>query len=480
MDDYHAKNPQFKDKRSFFFFTTFLFISAMLGLVFSNNLIWLYFFWEITTLCSFLLIGYNQTEEARHNAFKALEFNLLGGLSLVIAITYLYFTKTTIELDRLMVMDKVAVMLPVALISFAGIIKSAQFPFSGWLVGAMVAPTPVSALLHSSTMVEAGVYLILRFALILDKTMVGYAVALIGGLSFLLASLIALTQSNSKKVLAYSTVANLGLVLLCAGIGTFEAVWAAVLLIIFHALIKGLLFLCVGVFEDKLQSRDIEDMSGLIITMPKLSVVFQIGMAGMFLAPFGMLISKWAVIKAIVDYNPALSVFVVFGSAATILLWVKWLGRLIIVIEPAPRAKEKICNGTWLPLYLLSGITVVLIALFPYISEILIDPYIMEIYKKTIEMGHDNIVIMSIMLALLILFPISFIKHEKRVKVTSAYLGGANIKEGTGFYGAMGETKQLEMRNYYFDKYFNEQGLLKVGRKVSLVLIFIMFAAALL
>src|SRR5204863_7003783 len=115
-----------------------------------------------------------------------------------------------------------------------------------------------------------------------------------------------------------STVANLGLIVLCGGIGTHAAVWAGVLLIIFHALAKCLLFLCVGVVEHRLHSRDIEAMSGLVKQMPRLAVMMLIGMAGMFLAPFGMLISKWAVLKAVVDASPPLSVLVAFGSAATL------------------------------------------------------------------------------------------------------------------------------------------------------------------
>jgi len=132
-------------------------------------------------------------------------------------------------------MDKAIVLLPVVLISFAGLTKSAQLPFSSWLVGAMVAPTPVSALLHSSTMVKAGVYVMIRFAPLLQGSFAGLALSLVGGSTFLIASAIAISQSNAKKVLAYSTIATLGLVTACAGVGTFEAVWAAVFLLIFHA-----------------------------------------------------------------------------------------------------------------------------------------------------------------------------------------------------------------------------------------------------
>ena len=108
-------------------------------------------------------------------------------------------------------------------------------PFSSWLVGAMVAPTPVSALLHSSTMVKAGVYIIVRFAPVLSGTTEGLIIALVGGTTFALASFMAISQNNAKKVLAYSTIANLGLIVACAGVGTYNLMWVAILLIIFHA-----------------------------------------------------------------------------------------------------------------------------------------------------------------------------------------------------------------------------------------------------
>jgi len=111
-----------------------------------------------------------------------------------------------------------------------GVAKAAQLPFSRWLLGAMVAPTPVSALLHSSTMVKAGVYLVLRMAPVITGTKAGLLVALVGAVTFVVASFAAITASDAKRVLAWSTVANLGLIVLCGGIGTAEAVWAGVLL----------------------------------------------------------------------------------------------------------------------------------------------------------------------------------------------------------------------------------------------------------
>lgn len=479
MKDFHLHyHKALKDNRCFFLFLMFIFLSAMFGIIFSNNLLWLYFFWEITTLCSFLLIGYKKTEESENNAFRALEFNLLGGLAFLIGIIFLYRYYGVVELDKAVTLGKLGAMIPVALISFAGLTKSAQMPFSSWLLGAMVAPTPVSALLHSSTMVKAGVYIILRFASALQGTAVGFILALVGGMTFLITSLIAVSQNDAKKVLAYSTIANLGLIVLCAGIGTYEAMWAAILLIIFHAVTKCLLFLCVGAIEHRIHSRDIENMSGLIISMPKISIMLQIGMVGMFLAPFGMLISKWAVLKALVDFNPLLAVFVVFGGSATLFFWVKWLGKIITVVNKEYDLEEGMDRTEIVPLFILSFLTVGLCGLFPFVSTALIQPYVIEVYGMTITMSHGNVVIMSIMLAMVMLFPLSFINYGKRVKVVDAYLAGANIETSTRFRGAGDSIKDMEMKNYYLDKYFGEARLYRCGVLICFILLVFMLGVS--
>jgi ech hydrogenase subunit A len=404
-----------------------------------------------------------------------LEFNLLGGLAFLIGIMFLYRFYGVVELDKAVYLGKLGALVPVALISFAGLTKSAQMPFSSWLLGAMVAPTPVSALLHSSTMVKAGVYIILRFASALQGSVLGLILALIGGVTFLITSLIAVSQSDAKKVLAYSTIANLGLIVLCAGVGTYEAMWAAMLLIVFHAVTKCLLFLCVGAVEHRIHSRNIEDMSGLIISMPKISIMMQIGMVGMFLAPFGMLISKWAVLKALVDYNPLLAVFVVFGSSATLFFWVKWMGKMITVVNKEYDLEEGMNKSEMIPLYILSFLTIGLCGFFPAISAALIQPYVIEIYGTTIAMSHGNVVIMSIMLAMVMLFPLSFINYGKRVKVVDAYLGGANVETNTSFRGAGNSIKDMAMKNYYMEKYFGEARLYRFGILFCFIFLVSMF-----
>jgi len=464
MREYHElAHRDVADRRPFFFALLFVFMGAMFGIIFANNLLWLFLFWEMTTLCSFLLIGYTQTEEAKRNALKALVMNLAGGLAFALGIVWFYRQSGSIELQTLIASKKALVLLPAALLCFAGITKAAQLPFSSWLLGAMVAPTPVSALLHSSTMVKAGVYLVLRLAPVVTGTTVGLMVALVGAITFLVGSLAAITTSDAKKVLAWSTVANLGLIVLCGGIGTASAVWAGLLLIIFHAVAKCLLFLCVGIVEHKLHSRDIEAMSGLILNMPRVAVMMLIGMAGMFLAPFGMLISKWAVLKAVVDAFPALSVFIVFGSAATLFFWVKWMGKLLEVVRPRQQVEGTLSLGESIALYGLSGATFLACLFFPILSTALIEPYVASVFGESVAMSQGNIIIMTIMMVMVMLFPLSFINYGRGVKVMDAYLGGANVQSSVRFLGSGAHVEDVTMNNYYLRGFFSEAWLARWG-----------------
>jgi ech hydrogenase subunit A len=481
MSEYHGKgaHSDVVDRRPLFFALLFIFMGAMFGLIFSNNLLWLFLFWEITTLCSFLLIGYTQTAEARRNALRALVMNLGGGLAFALGIVCLHRQAHTIELQTLIKSGHALALLPAALLCFAGITKSAQLPFSGWLLGAMVAPTPVSALLHSSTMVKAGVYLVLRLAPVVSGTTVGMMVALTGALTFVVGSFAAITTSDAKKVLAYSTVANLGLIVLCGGIGTYQAVWAGVLLIIFHALAKCLLFLCVGVVEQKLHSRDIEAMSGLLLNMRRLGIMMLIGMAGMFLAPFGMLISKWAVLKAVVDAYPALSAFIVFGSAATLFFWVKWMGKLLQVVRPHQKIEDGLVLGEAIALYGLSASTFLACLLFPLISTHFIDPYITSAYDGlSASMSQGNIIIMTIMMVMIMLFPLSYIHYGHGVKVMDAYLGGANVHSSVRFLGSANVVHDVTMNNYYLRGFLSEKRLGWWGGAGATLLLAVMVVAA--
>ncbi len=477
MKDYHHHHPEIPDRSNFFFFIIFIFLGAMYGVVFSNHLMWLFFFWEITTLCSFFLIGYSKEDQAVKNAFRAIKMNLFGGIGFVLGIIILFNNAQTVELSQLPVLTSSAVLLPAGLLAFAGITKSAQLPFSSWLLGAMVAPTPVSALLHSSTMVKAGVYLIVRlspvFAFVDGGNMVGLIVALVGAVTFLLTSLIAITQNDAKRVLAYSTIANLGLIVLCAGIGSYQLVWAAIMLIIFHAIAKSLLFLSVGTVEHHIGNRLIESMDGLIVKMPKLAVAMVIGIAGMFLAPFGMLISKWAAIEGLVAANPILTVFIAFGSAATIFFWTKWMGKILIVKEKPQDFKVSVPATEKITLSGLSLLVVIVCLLFPWISQYFIEPMIAGIYGQTVLLSQNNVLILLIMMALILILPLRILT-SKEINYKPQYLSGLNLPQKEHFKGAMGITQDVAMKNYYLTDIFEEKRLFRVGVGASIVLILIM------
>ena len=459
MAQYHRKHAGVADHRGFFFFIVFLFLSAMFGLVMSNNLLYMYTFWEITSLCSFLLIGYSRTNDAIHNSCKALWMNLLGGLAFALAIVWLGENYYTVELSMLVNLGRshVNVELAVALLVFCGFTKSAMMPFSGWLLGAMVAPTPTSALLHSSTMVKAGVFLIVKLTPVLGDNHVGVMAMLVGGITFFFASCAAISQSDGKKVLAYSTISNLGLIVCCSGTGSYEAAWTAIMIIIFHAVAKSLLFLTVGTAEQQLGSRNLESFDGVFNSMPRLSLCMVIGICGMFLAPFGMLISKWAAMKAFVDAGqPLLLLVLVYGSATTLFYWTKWLGKITTYIPTNENRETGILGVEWTALKTLAALTLIVCVLFPLISEYMVIPYLALTYHATAEViAQSNLWIMSLLVFLLIILPLRFGKSRQKKQVITN-LAGENLGRDMAYRGAGGHVVPVSLRNWYLESWFGE------------------------
>jgi len=485
MKEYHSHHKEYKDRSGFFFAILFVFLGAMFGLVFSNNLTWMYFFWEITSLCSFLLIGYTKTTEAVNNSFKALWMNLLGGLGFAIAIVYCVLQLGVGDLTSLLKVgtgNEIA-LIPVFLLAFAGLTKSAQMPFSGWLLGAMVAPTPTSALLHSATMVKAGVYLLIRLSPMFHGNLAGTMVTTIGGFTFLMTSMLAISQSDSKKVLAYSTISNLGLITACAGVGMHEAVWAGIFLMLFHAVSKSLMFLSVGAVENSLGSRNIEDMHGLIVKLPGLAFIMITGIAGMFLAPFGMLISKWAALKAFVDTDSILLVvFLVFGSATTLFYWTKWLGKLLAVLHNSARLHSQVGIGQWFSMLAQAVIMIALCLLFPLLSTYMVEPFLSEMFHQSIPaiISAGNTKIMLMMLFAIVILPIAvrFLTFGKKQKIVMSYMGGANSGDDRNFTNSFGEDTSMYLANWYMEDYFGEKKILKPSLMISAAVILVLMGIA--
>ena len=485
MKDYHDHQIGVPVRKRYFFALMFLFLSAMFGLVLFNNLMWILCAWEVTTLCSFLLIGYSRTPEAVKNAFRAVWMNLIGGICFTLAIFFLLRINTPVNLlsvtDLLAFPNVSALTIPLAFIAVAGLTKAAQMPFSTWLTGAMVAPTPVSALLHSSTMVKAGVYLLVLFAPLFSQTWVGIFLALIGAFTFLATSALAISQSNAKKVLAYSTIANLGLITACAGIGTAEAIMAAILLIIFHAVAKALLFLCVGAVEHKIGSRDIEDMDGLLVRLPLLSTMMVIGISGMYLAPFGMLISKWAALEAFLT-APLGCVFIAilaFGSAFTIFFWTKWLGKLFMRMNRPPAEKIALHISEKLSVIVMGVLVIVCCLGFPAIITGVIIPYLNGI-RPYFYLGNkgffyfDTLVMLGLMAFILLFLVIGAFLGSREGRTIAPYLGGRAVDSEGRFLGSLGVYKEAKTSNYYLEEYCGEKALLKPSWVISGVLIIVM------
>lgn len=465
MKTYHIHHTEYEDRKGFFFAVLFLFLSAMFGIVLSNQLTWMYFCWELTTFCSYLLIGYTKTKEARNNSFRALFINLLGGAAFAAGIIIIGVSRHTLELSVFTSQKQDAyLMIPVFLLSLAALTKSAQLPFSSWLLGAMVAPTPTSALLHSATMVKAGVYLIIRLAPLLGASPVGKTVTLVGGVTFLACSFMAISQSDAKKVLAYSTLANLGLIVICASVGTEESIWAAILLIIFHAVSKSLLFISVGSAEHQIGNRNVENMDLLLGISRKLALCMMIGIAGMFLAPFGMLISKWVAMKAFIDSNNILIVIILaYGSAATLFYWTKWMGKLVSKVNMRQQSENEFHLDEEIPITILAGLVVISCFTFPIVSKYALIPYLNEVFirRASMPIGEGDIKLMLYMLSMLIILPISFIpvyKNDKRRRVP-IYMAGENTGDNETFYGACGTKRQVELHNWYMDSYFGTKRL---------------------
>jgi multicomponent K+:H+ antiporter subunit A len=258
-----------------FFSFLLAFMGAMLGIVLSGNLIQLVFFWELTSLFSFLLIGYwHQRTQARDGARMALTITSAGGLCLFAGVLIIGHVVGSYELDQVLASGDVIrahpLYLPALILVLLGALtKSAQFPFHFWLPQAMAAPTPVSAYLHSATMVKAGVFLLIRLWPAMGGTHEWlYLVGSAGLITFILGAFLAVFQQDLKGLLAYSTISHLGLITLLTGLDTPLGQIAAIFHIMNHATFKASLFMAAGIIDHETGTRDIRRLSGLWSFMP--------------------------------------------------------------------------------------------------------------------------------------------------------------------------------------------------------------------
>ena len=274
-----------------FFLYLVIFELSMLGVVAADDLIVLFVFWEMTTLSSFLLIGFEHAREnARRNAWQALLVTGLGGLAFLAGIILLTRVTGSARVGEVVLagatLREHALYLPIlALVLLGAFTKSAQFPFHFWLPCAMAAPTPVSAYLHSATMVKAGIYLLARFHPALGGTPEWtWSLTIVGAVTAVWASLLAITQRDMKLALAYTTLMGLGVLVMFLGDGAPVAVTAAMTFLLVHALYKCTLFLVAGAIDHETGTRDLARLGGLARSMP--ATALAAGLAALSMAGF--------------------------------------------------------------------------------------------------------------------------------------------------------------------------------------------------
>ncbi|MFP3917847.1 Na+/H+ antiporter subunit A [Lysinibacillus telephonicus] len=303
-----------KESLHHFYLYLLLFMGAMLGLVFSDHLMVLYAFWELTSVSSFLLIAFwHHRKASRAGARKSMTITVSGGIAMLIGFLMLYQISGTFSIREIIaninVISEQSLFVPaLILVLFGAFTKSAQFPFHIWLPDAMEAPTPVSAYLHSATMVKAGIYLVARFTPIFGGELVWFwAVTGVGLITLFWGSFNAVRQVDLKAILAFSTVSQLGLIMSLLGLGSIaiylgstkesiiytQASFAALFHLINHSTFKGALFMMVGIVDHEIGTRDIRRLGGLMSFLPFTFTIALIGcfsMAG--LPPFNGFLSK--------------------------------------------------------------------------------------------------------------------------------------------------------------------------------------------
>ncbi|MEF3280800.1 MAG: NADH-quinone oxidoreductase subunit L [Elusimicrobiota bacterium] len=299
-----------------------LFMGSMMGLVYSDNLIWMYVFWELTAFASWRLVGFFRSDKDVIKANKTILVTVFGAILMLIGIIYIYAANQTLNISELK--SKEIAMLPALLILCGIFSKSAILPFSTWLPDAGVAPSTVTALLHAAVLVKIGtfVYAKLFGTVFITPENFNYMVLAITGLTALVSGAAALIDNDIKRIIAYSTISQLSFIFLGLASGSKLAFTGGLLYILMHSMAKAGLFLCAGIIEQKTHTKDITKMGGLIKTMPLTALAFALSsFSVMGLPPFGGFFAKFLVFKGAVETNDIVISFVFFIGAILTMLY---------------------------------------------------------------------------------------------------------------------------------------------------------------
>ncbi|MDD5128396.1 MAG: NADH-quinone oxidoreductase subunit L [Candidatus Omnitrophica bacterium] len=350
-----------------YYFMVVLFLGAMMGLVFSGNLILLYIFWEITAVTSWRLIGFFRRKEHILRADKAFLVTVFGSLLMLLGFIRMYQETGSFDLSTIKQVIKLHPIsdLTIALI-LAGIFsKSATLPFHTWLPDAGVAPSPVTALLHAAVLVKIGVYVFARIFIATIPLAVFWqtAVPVIAGISALICAGAALVETDLKRIIAYSTISQIGFIFLGLSIGSPIGVAGGLLFILMHGLAKAGLFLCAGVVEQNAKTKDIRQLGGLIQTMPVTALSFLFcAFSVMSIPPFGGFFSKYMVISGALETGHlVIAAVFLFGALLTILYLLRAFNMVFLGEIKNSSVKEGsfimlLCVGLFAILSLAGGI----------------------------------------------------------------------------------------------------------------------------
>lgn len=369
------------------------FAGAMFGLVVADDLLLLFIFWELTTILSYLLIGFARTRlAARRSALQALMVTTAGGLAMLVGLVMLGHTAGTYRISDILALaptlstgpDSAMVAAAVVLILVGAISKSALVPFHFWLPGAMAAPTPVSAYLHAAAMVKAGIYLVARLApgfstgaywqeIVLG---LGLATMLVGGYR-------ALRQTDIKLILAYGTVSQLGFLTMVVGLGTPDAALAGLAMLLAHGLFKATLFLVVGIIDHQAGTRDVRQLSGVFRSSRALGIVAGIGAASMAGVPLlAGFVAKESVLEAFIHHTEGgdswsivVLVGIVLGSVLTFAYSARFMWGAFAVKPGAEPTPFKAVRPSFLAAPALLSLLSIVYGLWPAPIDAWIQPY---------------------------------------------------------------------------------------------------------
>jgi multicomponent Na+:H+ antiporter subunit A len=338
----------------FFYGLLFLFMASMLGLVWADNILLLFVFWEGTSMTSYLLIAFKDTDKsAQDGARRAFLITGVGGLALLLGGVLLGTSAGTFTISEMVARGNLSALplstVALALILVAAFTKSAQFPLHFWLPGAMAAPTPASAYLHSATMVKAGVYLLARLHPgLADHPLWFWALLLFGGTTMVVGAVFAIGQYDLKGLLAYATVSQLGVFVALLAFDSNAAIAATVVGILAHALYKGPLFLLAGIIDHATGTRDLRKLAGLRVEMPLVAlagILSALSMAGV--PPFLGFVAKELLLEAFkhsAEHGEPLIGWIGFGVTAVTAVFTVAAG-LILLWEPFLRSRRTVVDA---------------------------------------------------------------------------------------------------------------------------------------